>query len=189
MRSSCTRARCRRACGPRRPQGARWASGPRGASSRLRWSTSLLPAGASHSSRRGARSDVPARAPTSTSVGTCKHLVALAYLFAEAIDDDPSLLLRWRGCLAETAAPVAATEAPATAHEETATDDDPDPWVGGPVPEIGPARSLPVGAVLKRLGPSGLRLDGVELIELLEPAYAAFARVELPRHGSASIDE
>lgn len=122
--------------------------------------------------------------------GTCKHLVALAYLFAEAIDDDPSLLLRWRGCLADNAAPAAVTEAPTAAHEDTATDDEPDPWVGGPVPEIGPARSLPVGAVLKRLGPSGLRLDGVELIELLEPAYAAFARVELPaRRGSASIGE
>ena len=121
--------------------------------------------------------------------GTCKHLVALAYLFSEAIDGDPSLLLRWRGCLAETATPADLSEVPIASRGEMTNDDEPDPWVGGPVPEIGPARSLPVGAVLKRLGPSGLRLDGVELIELLEPAYAAFARAELRAdRGSESID-
>ena len=56
-----------------------------------------------------------------------------------------------------------------------------DPWIGGEVPVIEPPRPLPVGAVLKRLGPSGVKLDGVELIELLEPAYAALARPERSR--------
>jgi SWIM zinc finger len=119
--------------------------------------------------------------------GTCKHLVALAYVFSEAIDADPSLLLRWRGCLTAVDSPSAAAEPAAAGVAERPADDEPDPWLGGPVPEIGPARALPVGAVLKRLGPSGLRLDGVELIELLEPAYAAFTRVEpeLVRHRPA----
>jgi hypothetical protein len=36
-------------------------------------------------------------------------------------------------------------------------------------------RPLPTGAVLKRLGPSGLRLGGTDLAELLQRAYASFA--------------
>ena len=36
-------------------------------------------------------------------------------------------------------------------------------------------RALPVGSVLKRLGASGLVVDGVDLRDALEPAYAAFA--------------
>ena len=51
-------------------------------------------------SRRAGRSDARCTCPDVDFSGTCKHLVALAYLFAEAIDGDPSLLLRWRGCLA-----------------------------------------------------------------------------------------
>ena len=33
--------------------------------------------------------------------GACKHVIALAYVVADAIDADPSLLLEWRGCTAE----------------------------------------------------------------------------------------
>ena len=33
--------------------------------------------------------------------GACKHVIALAYVVADAIDTDPSLLLAWRGCTAE----------------------------------------------------------------------------------------
>ena len=44
-----------------------------------------------------------------------------------------------------------------------------------PLPELGPARPLPVGSVLKRLGRSGLVVDGADLRDALEPAYAAFA--------------
>jgi uncharacterized Zn finger protein len=110
--------------------------------------------------------------------GTCKHLAALAFVLAEAVDNDPTLLLRWRGCLASDAEPTGTAEVDAADVGAGAADDESDPWRGGTVPEIGPARSLPVGAVLKRLGPSGLRLDGVELIELLEPAYTAFARID-----------
>src|SRR6266852_2565588 len=32
--------------------------------------------------------------------GACEHLAALAYVIADAIDRDPSLLLHWRGCVA-----------------------------------------------------------------------------------------
>ena len=33
--------------------------------------------------------------------GACKHVIALAYVVAAAIDDDPSVLLEWRGCTTE----------------------------------------------------------------------------------------
>jgi len=98
--------------------------------------------------------------------GACKHVIALAYVVADAIDGDPSLLLEWRGCTAEPVrepAPVAAALSG-------------DPWACGPLPVLGPARALPVGSVLKRLGASGLVVDGVDLRDALEPAYAAFAR-------------
>jgi len=96
---------------------------------------------------------------------TCKHVVALAYVVADAIDSDPSLLLEWRGC--STAV-----------HDETARPPEQplgDRWAAGQLPVLGDARPLPVGSVLKRLGASGLVVDGTDLRDALEPAYAAFA--------------
>ena len=95
--------------------------------------------------------------PASRAVG--KHVVATAFAFAAAIDDDPSLLLRRLGC--EPAAPPAARNA--------------DPWQGGALPAPRPVRQLPPAAVLKRLGRSGIRVGGKDLTEALEPAYRAFA--------------
>ena len=98
--------------------------------------------------------------------GACKHVIALGYVLAAAIDDDPSILLEWRGCkAAEPEKPVPVALAPTG-----------DAWAAGTLPDIGPARSLPVGSVLKRLGKSGLVIDGIDLRDALEPAYAAFAR-------------
>jgi uncharacterized Zn finger protein len=111
--------------------------------------------------------------------GTCKHVVALAYVFTAAVDEDPELLLRWRGVAQAQQAAADPVEHTATPTAAVAEDDD--PWLAGEVPVIEPPRPLPVAAVLKRLGPSGLKLDGVELIELLEPAYAALARTPRPR--------
>ena len=96
--------------------------------------------------------------------GACKHVIALAYVVADAIDDDPSLLLEWRGCTAESS----------DQQDERRVGPAGDPWVAGP-PAPGPARALPVGSVLKRLGASGLVVEGVDLRDALEPAYAAFA--------------
>ena len=91
--------------------------------------------------------------------GACEHVAAVGVAFADAIDEDPSLLLRWRGCV----------EGP------TSTIDHGDPWAGGPLPEPGPRRALPVGAVLKRLGPSGIAVGGDDLADVLLDAYEAFA--------------
>jgi hypothetical protein len=103
----------------------------------------------------------------------CEHLAALAFAAADGIDADPSLLLRWRGC-------VAAPELPdepviATTSEPTADLTDDDPWRAGALPEPRPLRPLPVGAVLKRLGPSGLQLHGEDLADVLQRAYVSFA--------------
>lgn len=109
--------------------------------------------------------------PDAEYAGTCKHVVALAYVLADAIDADPSLLLRWRGCLPSPGDEPRASEPPrppvsAPTH---------DPWQAGELPEQQPLRALPPGAVLKRLGASGITVDGGDLVDALERAYAAFA--------------
>ena len=119
------------------------------------WDEPLVPAG--RSIRRSCT------CPDADRSGACKHVTALAYVIADAIDDDPSVLLGWRGCKAE--------EPSWRARPQPAGD----PWLLGPLPVLGPARALPVGSVLKRLGASGLVVDGVDLRDALEPAYAAFA--------------
>lgn len=121
------------------------------------WDEPLIPPG--RSIRRSCT------CPDADRSGACKHVTALAYVVADAIDSDPSLLLEWRGCTAEarleqSAAPLG----PAG-----------DPWAAGPLPALGEARALPIGSVLKRLGTSGLVVNGVDLRDALEPAYAAFA--------------
>jgi uncharacterized Zn finger protein len=105
--------------------------------------------------------------------GLCEHVAALAYAVANEIDADPSLLLRWRGCVA---APELPREPEAASTAEPAVDlTDDDPWRAGTLPEPRPLRPLPVGAVLKRLGPSGLQLGGEDLAVVLQRAYASFA--------------
>ncbi len=86
----------------------------------------------------------------------CKHVAAVAFAAAEAVDDDPSLFLLWRGCR------------PVTPRAR-------DPWRAGPLPAPRPPRPLPPAAILKRLGRSGIRAGAVDLADALEPAYAAFA--------------
>jgi len=99
-----------------------------------------------------------ARACTCDAGGDCEHVAAVAYAVADAIDDDPSLLLRWRGVGATADAPVA------------------DPWRGGSLPEIGGPRPWPPGTILMRLGESGIRVADADLAAVLRRAYVAFAR-------------
>jgi uncharacterized Zn finger protein len=117
------------------------------------------------------------RACTCPAEGACEHLVAVAYVVADAIDNDPSLLLRWRGC--DTARPDAheaeeAAPVPVPPRSEAAGD----PWQAGPLPPPRPLRPLPVGAILKCLGPSGLRVGSGDLADVLQRAYASFAGSE-----------
>jgi hypothetical protein len=103
----------------------------------------------------------------------CEHVAALAFAVAAEIDADPSALLRWRGCVAAPAPLDEAVTASTPEPDADLTDDD--PWRAGVLPEPRPLRPLPVGAVLKRLGPSGLQLRGEDLADVLQRAYASFA--------------
>jgi hypothetical protein len=89
----------------------------------------------------------------------CEHVAAVGLAFAEAIDDDPTILLRWRGCV----------------DEDEPEWEQVDQWRGGALPVPGTARGLPVGAVLKRLGPSGIQVGDEDLADVLQAAYEAFA--------------
>jgi hypothetical protein len=105
----------------------------------------------------------------------CEHVAALAYAVAEGIDADPSLLLRWRGCVTPPE-PADGAEAEIVSPPQPAVDlRDEDPWRAGTLPEPRALRPLPVGAVLKRLGPSGLQLRGEDLATVLQRAYVSFA--------------
>lgn len=97
--------------------------------------------------------------------GACEHVVAVTFALAERVDADPTVLLRWRGCAEDGFGLVAATPAVEAARAA-------DPWHGGPLPEPGTPRGLPVGAVLQRLGQSGIRVGDEDLSELVRIAYA-----------------
>src|SRR5699024_828095 len=102
--------------------------------------------------------------------GSCEHVAALAYAAAARIDGDPSLLLRWRGCVEAPPEPVVVST-----PEPTLDLADDRSWRAGALPEPHELRPLPVGAVRKRLGPSGLKLRGEGLAVVLQRAYATFA--------------
>lgn len=106
----------------------------------------------------------------------CEHVAALAFAVADGIDAEPSLLLRWRGCVtgAEELPEERAVAPPAPEPAAEPADDD-DPWRAGALPDLRPPRPLPVGAVLKRLGSSGLKLRGEDVADVLQRAYASFA--------------
>lgn len=99
---------------------------------------------------------------------TCEHVAAVGYAFAQEIDRDPSALLRWRGV-------DAIEEEAADAEPETPVAIPASAWQSGPLPTPRPRRPLPTGAVLKRLGPSGLKVGDRDLSEVLERAYESFA--------------
>ncbi len=124
------------------------------------WSEPLVPR--SHELRRSCSCDARG--------GVCEHVAALGYAFAQGIDADPSLLLRWRGCFA---APVA--DEPGAAPRSSVDPADEAVWQAGLLPELAPPRPLPAAAVLKRLGPSPIELRGEDLADVLQRAYASFA--------------
>ena len=104
------------------------------------------------------------RACTCDGGGGCAHVTAVAYAVARQIDDDPGLLLRWRG--------LDAAEQPEERPVPTVVPDE--AWRAGPVPTPVPLRPLPVGAVLGRLGASGVDVAGEDVSIVLRRAYAAF---------------
>jgi uncharacterized Zn finger protein len=128
---------------------------------RFDWSSPLVPS-------------APACACTCAQAGVCEHVAGFAYVVADLIDTDPSLLLRWRGCdeasadARERAEQPPAPEAPVVSNE--------DDWQLGPLPAQRVLRPLPVGAVLTCLGESSLATGGGDLRDALQKAYASFSQ-------------
>jgi hypothetical protein len=101
----------------------------------------------------------------------CKHIAAALYVLADRLDDDPWLLLRWRG---RERAELLAHLGPGT-REEVA------PWwplvPGAPLPTAAALHDAWPGAnpatALARLGPLDLLVRSREVTDLLAGAYEA----------------
>ena len=116
----------------------------------------------------------------------CKHVAAVCYLLAESFDEDPFRILAWRGREREDllenlrALRSSPTMAKATAGSGTLVAplaDCLDSYFvpAAPIPVYQPSE-LPPDAVLRQLPPLSLEVRGIEVIDVLRPAYLRMAR-------------
>ncbi|MDL5158008.1 SWIM zinc finger family protein [Actinomycetospora termitidis] len=105
----------------------------------------------------------------------CKHLAAVAYLVAERFDDDPFLILRWRGRDRATLLAGLRDRRDDVGPAVTPLADVLDRFwtAGGPLPEVGGPVSNSE-ELLDQMPPLGVALDGVDARELLRPLYRRF---------------
>lgn len=82
-----------------------------------------------------------------------EHADALLQAFAEAVEDDPTLLLRWRG------------------YDQGPVEGD--PWQGGAFPALPALARRPPESVPNRFGASGIRVGDDDLVTVLVRIYAA----------------
>ncbi|WP_033339252.1 SWIM zinc finger family protein [Catenuloplanes japonicus] len=119
----------------------------------------------------------------------CKHLSAALYLLAEAFDEDPFLVLAWRGRTREEllgslgTAPVA-YDALAVEHVPLAETLD-DFWAPGASPaklrEHGVNRvTAPPDLLLRALDPPDVRVRHIPLVDLLRAAYRSLDGGDVP---------
>ena len=130
-------ARSRLGASPCRRGSGRPSPGSRAATSRSRRGVSgreqsvhlehLLTRGLGGAARPAPRRARGVRA-RATGAARCEHVAALAYAFAQEIDRDPSLLLRWRG---------SARPKPRPSRSRGAGRPTGDPWLAGPLPHRG----------------------------------------------------
>jgi len=112
----------------------------------------------------------------------CKHIAAVFYLLAEAFDNDPFLILAWRGRDQTTLLELVASKRPtalsaAPGREEALSDRLGDFFTGG---ELAPPPALPragLGA-LSQLPPLEVSVQGMPLVDVLRPVYEAMMGVE-----------
>ena len=136
-----------------------------------------------------ARGDLVSQCSCPDYANPCKHIAATYYILAEAFDEDPFLILAWRGrtkehLLAnlrllrqdeETDASVAPSRSPAVAMALVESIDT--FWELGPGMSdlrIHPRAAAAPDALLRQLDPLDLGL-GAGLAEILAPAYARMA--------------
>ena len=124
----------------------------------------------------------------------CKHLAATFYLLAEAFDDDPFLLLRWRGRTREQLLDrlrELRSESVAPAEREPPTDvvgaalalvgladPNPDPdrfWLPPPLPPRPAVLEVDPCLLLRQLSTPGTMLGGDGLVQRLQAAYETFS--------------
>jgi len=107
----------------------------------------------------------------------CKHLAAVMYLLAEAFDDDPFLIMQWRGrgreeLLNNLRAARGGADATATSSGGSLSEQL-DVFFSMRAPMAGLATSsLQPGVILDRIAPVSLSVRGVSLMDALRPAYS-----------------
>jgi hypothetical protein len=105
----------------------------------------------------------------------CKHIAAVFYLLAEDFDDDPFLILGWRGrekddllaLVASKRTGVVGSDSGPAVPELTACLDD---YFGGPALEVPHLDSA--GTALDQLPPVDVTVRGVRLVDQLRGAYS-----------------
>lgn len=127
----------------------------------------------------------------------CKHVAAVYYILAEQFDEDPFLIFAWRGLDKEEllerlrarrgAGGRRAVTGAGAVRASARTDLDEVPpatqlesfWCSGSglsELHVSPLASEAPDALLRQLGPAPVEAGGVNLVELLAPAYAALAQ-------------
>lgn len=115
----------------------------------------------------------------------CKHASAVLYVLAEAFDDDPFLVLAWRGrARDDLLAALRGTPEPLDVPDPLAVEETPldarlrDFYLPGV--SLGRLRERPRGAappelLLRALDPPPIRVRHIPLVDLLRPAYRDLA--------------
>ncbi|MEV4413258.1 SWIM zinc finger family protein [Catellatospora sp. NPDC049609] len=116
----------------------------------------------------------------------CKHAAAVCFLLAERFDEDPFAILLWRGLSREVLLD-GLREHRAQRVGTLPPEPEPEPdaelgrfWDAGELPPLPPVADLSADHVLRRLGPAGITVRGVDLAALLVPAYEAMVRGHRP---------
>lgn len=112
----------------------------------------------------------------------CKHLSAVLYVLAEAFDDDPFLVLAWRGRDRDTLlTALRGSPEPVETVDPLAIDDEPlesrcadfySPGISlSRLRERPPRVSTPPELLLRALDPPPIKIRHIPLVDLLRPAY------------------
>lgn len=116
----------------------------------------------------------------------CKHVSAVLYVLAEAFDDDPFLVLAWRGRDRETLlSALRGTPEPAEAYDPLAVDEEPldgrladyySPGISlSRLRERPPRVAAPPELLLRALEAPPVKARHIPLVDLLRPAYRDLA--------------
>ena len=118
----------------------------------------------------------------------CKHVSAVLYLLAEAFDDDPFLVLAWRGrereALLDALRGAVTTDAEAEEdplHVDDVPLEDLLADFYAPTVSLARLRELPGGPtappelLLRALDPPAVKVRHIPLVDILKPAYRALA--------------